>query len=164
MYTAKHWNFYFGGFIMECKLIFSWKMNSHNVILHIVHFFIYISCTTNIPQWYNWWLTRVKWQCNLLLNSNWLLCLSILQLFSWIGLLMIYQHQFMKLGVHVHPKQVGVPRVMITTLAIGISICLKAYALKAYAFGSVFLLKVVLNIRKGATSYQIYHNTPTFCM
>ena len=35
------------------------------------------------------------------------------------------------------------------------------YALKAYAFGSVFL---TLNIRKGAASYQIYHNTPTFCI
>ena len=52
----------------------------------------------------------------------------------------------------------------LTTLDIGISICLKAYALMAYAFGSVFLLNVVFNIRKGATSYQIYHNTPTFCM
>ena len=92
MFTVEHWNFHFSGIIMECKLIFSWKMNSHNVILHIVHFFIvldvvqqtYLNDNDTIMA-----ITCVKWQCNLLLNSNWLLCLSILQLFSWIGLLMI---------------------------------------------------------------------------
>jgi hypothetical protein len=144
---------------MECKLIFSWKMNSHNVILHIVHFFIvldvvqqtYLNDNDTIMA-----ITCVKWQCNLLLNSNWLLCLSILQLFSWIGLLMIYHMLIVNSWNWVDGKQVGESLVTTTILASQPCILASPFAWRHIRLDWHWLL--YLPVTKSTI------NTPTLCM